>query len=875
LLVLAPLTVLFATEAALAPELLLSLGIVAMLPLLTPMALAIVRRRWDPVLLSPVWVLCALGIAATARVRPDAVPWQLLWVVVGWFAFVVTASIEPLLDWLRVYRWVWLALAIVLVLATFFVGVDPTGQGARLWLGAGRIVFQPAEILRVALVVFLAAAFSEGAPRDTAASAADSPPASHARAALAFGVVAVSAALVMVQGDFGPALIFVGSFLGLLYIATGRPSHVLLGSVAFAIPAVMAFVASDRIQTRVSAWLDPWADPQGVGYQSLQAIGGLAFGGIAGAGPGYGHPGLIPAAHTDYALAVVGEEWGLLVTLPVVLLYTFIVVRALAHAQTAPARFAQLLGAGLALSIGVQVIVVLGGVLRLIPLTGITSPFLSYGGSSMVMSWAMLGLLVRAAELTDAAPAPRMLALPYRVRHVGLALMVGFATLTLGLGWWHVVRANALVADSAVSSERMRLEAARVTRGRLLDRDGAVLAETVVEPAGTRRRVYHQPGAVHIVGFDSPDVGTAGAEAIADDVLMGRGERGPERIVQDVLHEDRAGEDVRLTIDVELQRIAEQAMAGAVGAAVALDPRSGDILALVSNPTFPAVFTQEQWEALRGDARSPLLNRATQGLYPPGSTFKTVTLAAAVEQGLARADGPATCPPSIVVDGIPIASNNEPPGRRTRTVADALAFSCNTFFARLGMELGEGRLTAMAEALGLATSVPFALPTSEGALSESDGFLAAPSGLAVTAFGQGELQVTPLHLALVAAAFANDGVVPEPRLLLDAEPATWRRAMSPGTARAVAAMMEHAVQSGWASTAAIPGVRVAAKTGSAEVAPGANSHALFIAFAPVEDPRIAVAVVKERAGSGSQQAGPVAKAIIQGWLTLSGRASSR
>jgi cell division protein FtsI/penicillin-binding protein 2/cell division protein FtsW (lipid II flippase) len=868
LLAAAPVTVLLATDQALTPQLLLPLTVVALLPLLMPIVLQAVGRGWDPLLLSAVWVLIAFGLAATARVQPAALPWQALWIVAGWFALTAVAGFEPLLKWLRTYRWLWLSAALLFTLATFVSGADPAGQGARLWLRFGPLLFQPAEMLRVALIVFVAATLADRGTRGAVDGVQVGPPSLRLDAVvlLLAGVVGLCASVVMLQGDFGPALIFVMSFLGLLYLATGRPAHVLAASVAFAVPGLLALAASDRIQTRVHAWLDPWADPQGTGYQSLQAIGGFASGGVAGTGPGYGHPGLIPAAHTDYPLAVIGEEWGLLVTIPLVLLYALLVVRGLARAQAARDRFVQLLGAGVALSLGVQVLIVLGGVLRLVPLTGITSPFLSYGGSSMLVSWVMVGLLMRTDEALGGMRLPALPGLSLRMRHVGLALMGGFAVLAVALGWWQVVRADALGADTAVSGERIRLEASRVTRGRILDRNGEVLAETVEAPDGTASRVYHQPGAVHVVGFDSPAVGTAGAEAAADRTLMGRDAGGPLHTLQKILHQERAGDDVQLTLDVRLQRVAERVMGGAVGAAVAIDPRSGDVLALVSNPVFPAGFTEAEWAALRNDPRSPLLNRATQGLYPPGSTFKTVTLAGAVERGLVRATDMATCPESIVVDGIPISSRNEPPGRRTRTVADALAYSCNTFFARLGIELGEERLTSTAEAFGLTESIPFALPTSEAALSEGGDFLSAQSGLAVTAFGQGELQVTPLHLALVAAAIANEGAVPEPRLLLDDEPATWKRAMSPNAARAVAQMMEHAVQTGWAASAAISGVRVAGKTGSAEVAPGANSHALFIAFAPVDNPQIAVAVVKERAGSGSREAGPVAKALIEAWL---------
>src|SRR5690606_30632757 len=240
----------------------------------------------------------------------------------------------------------------------------------------------------------------------------------------------------------------------------------------------------------------------------------------------------------------------------------------------------------------------------------------------------------------------------------------------------------------------------------------------------------------------------------------------------------------------------------------------------------------------------------------------------AVEAGLVKPGDAAACPAETVIEGSKVTSNNEPPGKQTKTAADAFAYSCNTYFAQLGVELGEERFRAMSEALGLTEEPPFDLPATAGRLSTDPDFLSTKPGLAASAFGQGQLQMSPLGLVLATAAIANQGVVPEPRLFLDDEPRAWRTAMSPETARLVTEMMVRGTTDGWAATAAIPGVSVAAKTGSAEVAPGESSDALFIAFAPAEAPTIAVVVVKERAGAGSTQAGPVARAVIQAWVGL-------
>lgn len=891
LIVMVPSIVLVATDREPTADMLASLVIVASLPLATPAVLSLLYRRWDPYVLSPAWILCALGLGVIARVQPGLVTTQLLWIGAGWAAFIMLVGFPYLLPWLLRFRYWFLAAGLALIVLTLAVGEDVTGEGARLWLRFGPVGIQPAEVLRVLLVAFIAGHLAVRTPtgevRDAARVDRDAPP-PDGRAVMAsplydwlplLGMFGLAVLGVLAQRDFGPSLIFGATLVGLLYVATGRKRYVAFAVVGAVIGFAVIYSGSARIEERVDVWLDPWADPRGSGYQSLQALGGFVFGGVFGAGPGYGYPGLIPAAHTDYPLAVIGEEWGLLGSFVVVMLYGLITVHTLARARVVRDPFNQLLMAGLAISLAAQVLLVFGGILRILPLTGLTSPFLSYGGSSMVMGWVMLALIVAASSPERrevAAPRPRV-RLPLsataapRMRHLGFAILGGFAALSLVLGYWQVARPD-LTTDPAVAGERHRVEELRVQRGDILDRHGERLATTEIGPDGEPRRVYLDGGGVHMLGYVSA-LGATGVEAVAADSLLGRSSPSPRDTWLDLLHQSREGDDVQLTIDLDIQRAAEQALEGATGAVVALDPHTGEVLALASTPTFDPNFTPEEWEHLRSAEGSPLLNRATQGLYTPGSTFKTVTLAAALEAGLVTPDTPAECPPEIFIDGVRIVSRNEPPGFRTRTVRDAYAYSCNTYFAQLGLEVGEERLVAMAEALGLDQSVPFALPTSKGRLATTPGFLDTDAGLAASAFGQGELQISPLHLALLAGVAVNDGVVMRPHLMLGETPEAWHTALSPQAAADLAEMMRASVDTGWAQTAAISGVAVGGKTGSAEVVVEENPHALFIAYAEDDGPdggAIAVAVIKEFAGSGSQQAGPAAKAVIEAWLASKG-----
>ncbi|MCC6237594.1 MAG: FtsW/RodA/SpoVE family cell cycle protein, partial [Dehalococcoidia bacterium] len=764
------------------------LAVVVLLPGAGLLMARLLRCHLDTVLLASTWALTALGMMVVARVRPALLGQHATWVVLGWCAFLVVLWLPRLPELLRRYRAAWFGLACLLVLATFVIGEDPTGSGHRLWLRLAGFTFQPAEALRVATTVFVAGALATSRGGTTALRGLG-------RLLAPTVVAGLGIALVVLQRDLGPALLIAGSFIGLYFLA-GRPVRVLvIGLVVFAIGASLVASTSSTARERIGVWLDPWASADGTGYQSLQALGGLANGDVLGTGPANGVPTLIPAAHTDYPFAVIGEEWGLLGTLGVVALYAVLVTRGLQLARATSGRFERLLVGGLIVGVGLQFLLVTAGTLRLLPLTGITSPFVSYGGSSTLMSWVSLGLIVRHAQ-----PAMRPPSLPIpagrqrtnrRMEALGALLLLGFATIALGAGYWQVARGPELRADSRVSGGREIALAARAPRGRILDRHGAVLAATETRPDGSLGRTYTELGAVHIVGYFDPERGAIGAEAVASRQLMGEESPTTGGALRGLVRLPGPTEDVQLALDLGIQRAAQTAMNGAPGAAVALDPRTGEVLALVSNPGFDPGIDDRAWDGLRSRPDSPLLNRATQGLYTPGSTFKTVTLASALAARLVEPATAAQCPERVTILGVPVTSRNEPPGKTTRTVRDAYAYSCNTFFATLGQRLGAPRLEETSRAFGLLDAPPFELPSEAGRLYSTPRFLEDDRGLAATAFGQGELELSPLQLALVAAGIANDGVVPAPTLFPRAEPSEWRRALSPEVARDLAQVMEY------------------------------------------------------------------------------------
>lgn len=351
----------------------------------------------DQLLLPLVAALCALGFFVIARTDPDLLPRQAAWLALGVVLFVAILLRDDVIAALGRFRYVWALLGLGILAFTFVFGVDPNDSGVRIWVGYGPYLFQPAELVKVLMVAFLASYLDE--KRELLAMGVYRlgplrlPPWPYLAPSLA--MLGLSLLLYLVQRDLGVAFLFFGVFVAMLYAVSGRGSYVLLGLAALASGSYLIYHLFRVARLRVDLWLNPWSDPQGRGFQIIQALVAFASGGVLGAGPGYGAPGLIPAAFTDFPFAVIGEELGLAGALAVVALYLFLTVRGFRIALDVGDSFRGLLAMGLTTTLGLQALIILAGNLKLVPLTGITLPFVSYGGSSLITNFAILGLLLR------------------------------------------------------------------------------------------------------------------------------------------------------------------------------------------------------------------------------------------------------------------------------------------------------------------------------------------------------------------------------------------------------------------------------------------------------------------------------------------------
>ena len=388
-------------------------------------------RRTDQILLPTVAMLGGISLLLMQRLPQDLVTQtffgnelglaavQLIWLL-GALIVATTIGIVVRSDrWLRRYKYTWAAVGVGLLLLTFVFGTEINGQ--RLTLQLGPLSGQPTELLKVILVVFLAGYLSENrellVEQDTRLGPFRLPPLPYLAPMVAMWAIALG--IVVIQRDLGAALLFFGVFLAMLYVATARIGLVIIGLVLFLLGSALMAMLFDHIRTRVDIWIDPFADPLGAGFQVVQALHAFARGGLLGVGFGAGLPEIagrppIPEVHTDFPLAAIGEELGILGVVAILGLYLVVIERGLRIGAAAADDFRSLLAIGLALVIGVQAFIIAAGNLKVLPLTGVTLPFVSYGGSSLLANALVIGLLLALSDKGVEPPPPPRVASRWR-----------------------------------------------------------------------------------------------------------------------------------------------------------------------------------------------------------------------------------------------------------------------------------------------------------------------------------------------------------------------------------------------------------------------------------------------------------------------------
>jgi cell division protein FtsW (lipid II flippase)/cell division protein FtsI/penicillin-binding protein 2 len=881
------------------------------------------RFRGDPAILPALHLLTGIGLILMVSLRDplrDTLEFQkFAWGVLLGCAVLLLPLMRPF-DYRNFSRWVYtpLLVAFALFVALLRLGSGPTGSDAKVNLGP----FQPVEAIKVLIVFFLAGYFARNWERlrDLREKVLvprwlrwlELPRVSHALPVMC--AVGCALALFFVLKDMGPALVMGFVFLTMFAVARGRAGLALMG-IALLIAGVMIgyhYGAPHTVVERVDMWLSPWNNDVRGGEQLAHALWAFATGGPWGSGPGWGDPSLIPAGHTDLVLPSIGEEWGVPGVVAVCLLFALLLHRAFRIALRAPDEYGMFLGIGMGTLIALEMLLISGGALGAIPLSGVVSPFLSSGNTAMLANFFIFAVLLGISNQTARAEAvaietesPEDLSPIFRmpVRVVSIASgLCAIALVARAVSVQALHDRELLIKDAFVYAQdgvkrpqhnpRLNLLAGSIPRGNIYDRNGVLLATSNWMELDKRRADYQKLGididqccspldsrqypfggaTLHLLGDwrTGENFHATNASLVEHDsnarlqgysdyrelapVVRYRHQRA-NPMLQALLARDR---DVRTTIDIRLQLTATEILknrlqtANKKGALVVMNS-AGDVLALVS---WPAPASREQPDP------DELLDRARYGEYPPGSTFKLVTAVAALRLDPKAMEHTYSCRRlgdgrvGTVIPGWrrPIRDDLEDHAHGTLNMDGAITVSCNAYFAQLGVyNVGAKALHDTAELFGI--------PAGDIA--------GVRQMLPFAAYGQGPVDITPFKMARVAATIAAGGFMPQGRWVMDASNSRTAAPVSlvaPDSAIFLANAMRSVVTSGTARRA-MSGldVSVAGKTGTAQLDAG-QPHSWFAGFAPFDAPaekRIAFAVVVEHGGYGADFAAPVARELIE------------
>ncbi len=870
--------------------------------------------RGDFAILPALHLLTAIGLILSISLRDplrDTLEFsKFAWGVSAGCVVLLMPALR-VLNYQRFSQWcytpLFAAFALFVLLLRF--GSGPAGNDARVNLGP----FQPVEAIKILLVFFLAGYFARNWERlrdlrekrlvPRALRWISLPRFSHVLPVM----LAVACALVMffVLKDLGPALVTGFLFRVLFWIARGRAGLALLG-IGLLVGGVTAGYKLGKPHTvveRIDMWLSPWDNDVHGGNQLAHSLWAFATGGAFGSGPGWGDPAMIPAGNTDLVLPAIGEEWGYCGVAAVLLLLGFLVHRALRAALRAPNEYGLFLAAGLGVLIAFEMILISGGVLGAIPLSGVVSPFLSSGNTAMLANFLIAGILLTISNHTREAVVDEPFRKPVRRLKIALA---GCAAVLLGMaGYYQVLHDREFLArDTRVFEDdgvkraqhnpRLNSLAHEIRRGNIYDRNGVLLATSDWNELERRGAEYQKLGidiettcsrldnrhypfgpiTAHLLGDlrTGENFHATNSSLIEHDsnarlqgftdlselapLIRYRHQPGNPEIAR-LMARDRS---VTASIDVRLQMRVAKALQEHLakahrenGAAVVMDPNSGDILAMVSAPA----------PRSGGGPAAPeeLMDRARYALYPPGSTFKLVTAIAALRVDPKLADQKFSCRrlPDGRVGAIipgwrkPIRDDVGDSAHGTLSMERAIVVSCNAYFAQLGVfSVGPKALSDTAKLLEIPAG---AIPDLQAAMP-------------FAAYGQGPVLVTPFKMARVAATIAANGAMPQGRWVIDgsnSRSGAPKPILEPHLAGFIARAMRGVVLEGTARRAMRgEAISVAGKTGTAQLDEG-MPHSWFAGFAPYDGDRtrsIAFAVVVEHGGYGGTTAAPIAREVI-------------
>lgn len=702
-----------------------------------------IRRKLpnrDPWIFPATTGLTGLGMLTIWRLSPDLGLKQSVWFLVGCGLFLIALNTTDLIKILKTYKYVWLLLGLILIGLTFVVGVNPTGSGQRLWLKIVDFYIQPSEPLKLLLIVYLAAFFADQIRPNISWLGSVFP---------TLVVVGFAGLLLIAQRDLGTASLFVSLYILMLTVTTHRRRLLWLIPALAILAGTIGYFVFDVIRTRVDIWLNPWLDTSGNAWQLAQAQIAIASGGLTGTGPGLGSPQFVPVAVSDFIFTTIAEELGLLGTSAVMLLLLFLVIRGINIALSSKTTFGRYLAFGISGYFALQSIFIIGGNLGLLPLTGVTLPFLSYGGSSLVTNILAVLLLLRISTETSPQELSEKSRSPYR--WVTGIFSVVFLLISAWNGYLAFPNREDLL--SRAENPRWAVYDRYSPRGEIYALSGEKLVEVRGNP-GSYELWVNEPQLSNTLGYAHPAYGQSGLERSQYSLLRGyAGVPFEERWQHELLfNQPPAGLDIKLNINMALQNKADELLGDHKGAIVLANAQTGEIYAIASHPSFDANTLDETWDSLMQRTDAPLVNRATQGSYPLGTLASTFAYGSLLQsnnafelrssQDLFRLDS--YCYRAMQNAGASL---------------NAFQFGCETVSEELLNLADPTLLQADLEAYGLFSAPDLAIETSQPSSTLSIDQLNQNPLLVM------DINVNPVQMAMVAATITNDGARPAPALV--------------------------------------------------------------------------------------------------------------
>lgn len=778
----------------------------------------------------------------------------------------------------RKWTWVYAGLGIITLLLVAILG-SAIGFGAKLSLSVFGISLQPSEFVKIIFVFFIASMLRNRSDLKWLALCS---------------IVSAAFVLILVATkDLGGALLYFMTFLAMIYIATGKIYFFGSGIVMMGLASIAGYHMFSHVQTRVLAWKQPLAYAEKEAYQVCQSLFAIGTGGWWGLGLNQGVPEKIPVVAKDFIFAAITEELGAIFGLCLILICLNSAILFFHISMRMKDRFYKLVAAGLGTVYATQVILTIGGTIKFIPSTGVTLPLVSYGGSSSMASLIMFGIVqalyifpIKTSEVESdyenyrkesmkEAMGLRSRKLTERALTV-ITTVYSIIFVAMGIYFSVFIQFKSYDFVNNPYNRVTDVLAEKVMRGSIYSSDGTVLAFSSVDIQGNETRYYPQNRLfAHAVGYSIN--GKNGIESSADLSLLTSHTKLSEKTQTIIAGEKQIGDNVITTLDFDLQNAAFEALSGYNGAILVMEPKTGRILAMVSKPDYNPNTLLEDWDKITTDGSSVLVNRATQGKYAPGSTFKIFTTIAYMRQySKTFTDYTFNCTGSFTSDDTTIhCSSNHAHG--DLNLKKSFAKSCNSSFSNITTKLDIDAYDKTCEELLFNDALPISYPsaTSEFVLSKKD----SVGTVMRTGIGQGDTLISPLHLLLVASAIDNDGELMRPyivdrvesydgKLVNQTNPTKVKRLLSEDEASVLQEYMRSTVLSGTGKKLANESYEVYGKTGTAQVSDSTDqTNAWFVCYAKKEGYEdIAVVVVVEKAGTGSGYAIPMANHVLKSYF---------